>query len=571
MYFFTGKKLPCWIALLIAVSFIFLVRTTLNHFFGSFVVALNIYFSIFVILAVALFGATAAAVDEPKSSIGSTALATFTCMALLIVIVVNLTSNIQPVGGIIGGVVGGVFGGIFGSYFGHLAIDGDSKFCWIWKLYLRFAIKGGTVFQGADLTNAIFTGATLRGYDFRDATIANTNWKGTKYLELARLDNLILANSKVRELLTTSEGNNQNYAGLDLRGANLAKAKLNGSNLKGADISGANLSGADLQFANLTEVKAIGTDFTGAFLSGACIQNWHINSETKFKDVKCDCVYLRENKQERRPFNDKDSFKDGDFIILVEKCHETVDLIFTNGIDWTALLTSIKNLQIESGDERLSIQAVERKQGGFFVVRVDVPPNKDKAEAEKRLREEYDNKLKENEDSYLQKLQFKDEQLKLYKTIKQDIKYYRKQNTSLIELAKQMAIKETTQIETKIENIINQQGSNMSTVNQYGDGDNIAGDKVMGDKIGTQINNSQDLAQAAEDIKFLLDKLSVDYPSESPRVLGAKAVDEVEKNPELKSRIFKGIKAGSIAALQSMINHPAVTFFIEGAKEVLKP
>lgn len=129
--------------------------------------------------------------------------------------------------------------------------------------------------------------------------------------------------------------------------------------------------------------------------------------------------------------------------------------------------------------------------------------------------------------------------------------------------------------------IINQSGSFgtgvdkrkkiMSNINQYGFGDNVAGDKVIGDKIGTQINNSQDLAQAAKDIKILLDQLSVDYPSDSSRVLGAKAMDQVEKSPELKSRILRGIRAGGFAALEKMIDHPVAKFFIEGAKEVLKP
>jgi hypothetical protein len=111
----------------------------------------------------------------------------------------------------------------------------------------------------------------------------------------------------------------------------------------------------------------------------------------------------------------------------------------------------------------------------------------------------------------------------------------------------------------------------MSNIYQYGSGDNIAGDKIMGDKIDTQINNSQDLAQAAKDIKTMLDQLSVDYPSDSPRVLGAKAVDEVEKSPELKARILRGVKAGSFAALEKMVDHPVAKFFIEGAKEALKP
>ncbi|MGD1702462.1 hypothetical protein [Dapis sp. BLCC M229] len=110
-----------------------------------------------------------------------------------------------------------------------------------------------------------------------------------------------------------------------------------------------------------------------------------------------------------------------------------------------------------------------------------------------------------------------------------------------------------------------------NSINQYGLGDNIAGDKVMGDKIDTQINNSQDLVQASKDIKDLLNQLSTDYPNDSLRVLGAKAVDQVEHNPELKSRILRGVKAGSFAALEKMVDHPVAQFFIEGAKEVLKP
>lgn len=110
----------------------------------------------------------------------------------------------------------------------------------------------------------------------------------------------------------------------------------------------------------------------------------------------------------------------------------------------------------------------------------------------------------------------------------------------------------------------------MSSIYQYGSGDNVAGDKVGRDKIDTQVNNSQDLAQAAKDITALLKQLSEDYPVDSLRVLGAKAVDQVEKTPELKSRIIRGVKAGSFAALEKMIDHPVAKFFIEGAKEVLK-
>jgi hypothetical protein len=101
-------------------------------------------------------------------------------------------------------------------------------------------------------------------------------------------------------------------------------------------------------------------------------------------------------------------------------------------------------------------------------------------------------------------------------------------------------------------------------------GDNIAGDKVMGDKIGTQINNHTEIAQTLQDIKDLLDQLSAEYPDDSKRILVAKAIDNVDHNPDLKSRIVKGLKAGRFAALEKAIDHPVATFFIEGIKEAFK-
>ncbi|NER06579.1 MAG: hypothetical protein F6K17_30355 [Okeania sp. SIO3C4] len=108
-------------------------------------------------------------------------------------------------------------------------------------------------------------------------------------------------------------------------------------------------------------------------------------------------------------------------------------------------------------------------------------------------------------------------------------------------------------------------------INQSGNFQTGVDKRTMRDNIDTQINNPQDLAQAAKDIKDLLNQLSADYPNDSYTDLSAKAVDKVDKNPQLKSRIIRGVKAGSFAALEKMIDHPVAQFFIEGAKEVLNP
>jgi hypothetical protein len=100
-----------------------------------------------------------------------------------------------------------------------------------------------------------------------------------------------------------------------------------------------------------------------------------------------------------------------------------------------------------------------------------------------------------------------------------------------------------------------------NTIHQYGQGDNIAGDKVMRDKIGTQINHSQNLVQAAQEIKALLTQLDQDYDRNTPTgqaMISAKAIEQIEKNPTLKARVVNALKEGGTTALESAIDHPAV-------------
>ena len=70
------------------------------------------------------------------------------------------------------------------------------------------------------------------------------------------------------------------------------------------------------------------------FLTGACIEDWNINSATNLKDVVCEHVYLKEDSQERRPHDG--SFQSGEFTQRFQNFLETVDLFFVDGVDWKA-------------------------------------------------------------------------------------------------------------------------------------------------------------------------------------------------------------------------------------------
>lgn len=112
-----------------------------------------------------------------------------------------------------------------------------------------------------------------------------------------------------------------------------------------------------------------------------------------------------------------------------------------------------------------------------------------------------------------------------------------------------------------------------NTINQYGQGDNIAGDKVMRDKIQTQINNNPDLAQAARDIKALLDELSEEYNPATPKgqtKIKESALSQIKQNPQLKQRTLKALKSAGEEALEQAIQHPVAKVVEEGVKGFLE-
>lgn len=105
--------------------------------------------------------------------------------------------------------------------------------------------------------------------------------------------------------------------------------------------------------------------------------------------------------------------------------------------------------------------------------------------------------------------------------------------------------------------------------NHSGSGDNVAGDKNT-----TYNYNQQDLAQAAQDIKALLDQLSKDYDTTNPTgqmMVGAKAIETVSNSPTLRNRVVGALKGAGEEALEQAIQHPAAKIFVAGAKGFLEP
>ena len=306
---------------------------------------------------------------------------------------------------------------------------------------LREANLGGAFLYGVNLSGATLSSANLLKTYLVRAILYSTNLYSAN-LRKANLyaTTLVTANLKKAILIGT------NLREADLVGANLRKANLNSANLEYASIREANLDGAVLYNAVLIGLQAQSTNFGSAILTGACIGEWNINSQTNLQDVKCDYIYLKglyseeENKwifSDRRPHDPNKNFAPGEFTQLFQKALETVDLIFSEGIEWTAFLESFQQLQAEVKSEELGIQGIEKKPGGAFVVRLEVPQGANKAEIEKYIRQEYDAKVKVIEASYQKQLQGKDEIIQAKN--EELIKAYREKSTDIIELAKNMA------------------------------------------------------------------------------------------------------------------------------------
>ena len=471
---------------------------------------------------------------------------------------------------------------------------------------LSGANLSGANLSGADLTGIDFSGADLSGADLSKV---NLSWANLSEANLSKV-NLSWANLSEANLskvdLSEADLSGANLSWKYLSRANLSRANLSGANLSGAifdkndfrklttvganlsginlskvDLSEADLSGKNLNRANLRETilsganlsrtQALKTNFEEAVLTGACIEDWNINSQTNLNKVICDYVYLKEGKQERRPHNPNKNFAPGEFISLVQKALETVDLIFSDGIEWAAFVESYQQLQAEINSDELSIQAIEKKAGGAFVIRVEVPREANKAEIEKYLKQEYEARLKVIEGEYQKQLQAKDNELK---SKNEEInKAYREKSTDLMEMARIMA---SIQKPPTYNNIIEATG-NKSVSETYQSKYNLNQAQVGGivDTAQTGSNpefhqhnyapeQKQTLAEAAAEIQQLLIQLQIQgYSPEEARQKTAN--DLATKAKDDPTTLGKLVKWG-----QSLGDAAAKTTVTEAAREVVK-
>ena len=386
---------------------------------------------------------------------------------------------------------------------------------------INFATKVGTSFNGADLTDAKFTGARLKSTDLRQANLTRVCWYGTKMLDNARLGDSYLKDTQLRQWLI-GKGTNQNFNGKSLQGVNLKRANLTDASFIEADLSEANL-----QYADLSRAKLIKTQLDDTNLTGACIEDWNINIETNLEGVICDYIYLKQGQQERRPSNPNRNFKPGEFAKLVKKSVETVDLIFKKGVDWRAVAYSIKNTQVLNENTPIAIQSIENRGDGVVLIKVNVAQNADKGKIESDFWKGYEFANKTLKEQYEVRLLDKDKEINRLFTIVTQGK----------EVQKLMA--EQPKFQQNFYAPV------------YGNAQNVEGNQNI-----YASEQKQTLAEAADEIQKLLQQLKQNNPDATEEEQIKHLNDET--TPSFKRKAFKALKAAGETAIEEFLDNPYV-------------
>jgi uncharacterized protein YjbI with pentapeptide repeats len=381
---------------------------------------------------------------------------------------------------------------------------------------LSFANLNEAVLNGADLSTADLTGA-----DLYNANLNKVNLSKAKLIEAF----LYRAN------LSEANVSGANFYRAYLSGATFSRANLNESNLADVDLTIADFREADLSGANLTDAKALGTDFRSAIFTGACIQDWNINHETILSNIFSEYVYLKfdGNKNqgvERRPH--ARNFKPREFTKLFQIALETVDIVFSDRIDWRAFFVSFLELKSQTGSDDISIQSFENRNGAF-VVRINVPLDADKAKIERFI-----------EDKYQVILDAKDKEILL---LSEGLASERQTNTDLREILKTMAEKENSKYyldKVQIGNFIDtaQSGSRQQSINHQ---HNYAPEQ------------KQMLADAAAEIQQLLKQLGQTNPNATEA--DQKAFLTAAIPPTKRQRFANALQGGGKELLKELMDN----------------
>lgn len=417
-------------------------------------------------------------------------------------------------------------------------------------------------FRDAKLAETRFSGACLRSANLSKADLSFSRLIETN-LKFANLNSSNLSQATlIKANLIEADLMKADLSEANLREANLSKANLRftqlfKANLAKADLSLAVVKKAQLQNTDMTAVRGLGSDFTEANLTGACLYNWNIDLKTNFESVECDYVYRKRRYGsefvERYP-RDK-NFEPGEFTKEFQKVSEMRELFFENGI--TEFFEYLEEQQNKYTNEVITIEEIEPKGDNALVVRLETLPKADQDDPERFNQEQFQLAIANYE------LQAREQAIELHE----------KHNAQMVELFKLVATKQSVNV--------NVENTSMSNSPEFNNNNNFHGAvgnfaNQVNDNARQQTNqynydsDNKIIPDTGKELKSLLEQLSQTNPTDNTQAklaVANLAIEHIDSNPALNKRVVSALKAGSISALAQFINHPISSFFISALED----
>ncbi|NJK59161.1 MAG: pentapeptide repeat-containing protein [Oscillatoriales cyanobacterium SM2_1_8] len=187
-------------------------------------------------------------------------------------------------------------------------IDSSTQLDGKWKRVSELSLAAvARDLTGWDLSQADLSYLNFAGSDFTDTNLRQSDLTGIdgSYVrwQKAQIDGSTRLDDKWRLVWTLHQdgGEDRNLQAMDLsfadltgvhmRGAILQGCRLTFSNLAGANLQGADFRQADLSFVDLRGAQVQGANFCGANLTGACFQDWALDSRSRFEEATCRWFY----------------------------------------------------------------------------------------------------------------------------------------------------------------------------------------------------------------------------------------------------------------------------------------
>jgi uncharacterized protein YjbI with pentapeptide repeats len=154
-----------------------------------------------------------------------------------------------------------------------------------------------------------------------------------------------------------------------------SETKFEYTSLKKSNFINADLTRANLQYANLQSAGFFGATLEEVRLTGACIENWKRNNETKFTTISCDYIFRSYDAKndtflQRFPEDIQKTFLPHEFVNALQKVAHDVHLVFEHNVYWAAFAAMFERLCEKYYEISPYIESINSQNNGGCSIKI---------------------------------------------------------------------------------------------------------------------------------------------------------------------------------------------------------